>query len=251
MNTQCPHCQTIFRVTAAHLNVAQGYVRCNICHNIFNATNQLIKQESPAETTLEAVQINDDEIKSDLYQEDEIPELLREDIYEPLPSRSWKSFFLWGIVVILMSALLVGQSMWFWQRDKVLQHPQIRPWLEKFCYTFLCVLPPTQDLSSFYMKQHVSQIHPKLKDVIQFEATFTNTATFPQPYPDLQLTFEDSNGKPLAQRRFKPSEYLLTVPHPNQQMLAKALVHIKLELADMNKIVEDDKLVEGYHFEFY
>ena len=248
MQTQCPHCQTIFRVTAAHLNVAQGHVRCSHCRNIFNATTQLIKQLSD-DTASESFQIDTDN-KSE-FQEDDIPELLQEDIYEAPRGRSWKSFFFWGIMVILLSATFAGQAMWFWQRDQILQHPQIRFWLDRFCYSFLCTLPPTRDLKSFYMQEHVAQIHPDMKDVIQFEATFLNQAFFSQPYPDLQLTFEDSNNNPFAQRRFKPSEYLPVPPQKNQQMRPQASVHIRLELIDMNTIIEEDKVMEGYRFEFF
>ncbi len=250
MHTQCPHCQTIFKVTAAHLNVAQGHVRCSYCRNIFNASNQLVR-ELPDEIISEPFQTNND-IKSELLQEDDVPELLLEDIYEvPSNNRTWKSFIGWAIVVILMAVILGGQGLWFWQRDKILQHPDVRPWLVRFCHTFLCVLPVTRDLQSFYMQQHVSQVHPELKNVIQFEATFINEATFSQPHPDLQLTFENSNGNAFAQRRFKPFEYLPTNSNLNQQMRPKASVYIKLELMDMNKIIEDGKLVEGYHFDFF
>lgn len=36
--TQCPHCQTTFRVTAAQLQAAAGAVRCGSCQHLFDAT---------------------------------------------------------------------------------------------------------------------------------------------------------------------------------------------------------------------
>ena len=36
MQTQCPHCDTRFRVTDAQLTIADGMVRCGICEHVFN-----------------------------------------------------------------------------------------------------------------------------------------------------------------------------------------------------------------------
>ncbi|MHC8365026.1 DUF3426 domain-containing protein [Pseudomonas sp. ZT5P21] len=42
--TQCPHCQTSFRVSHAQLSVARGVVRCGSCLQVFNAAKQLLAQ---------------------------------------------------------------------------------------------------------------------------------------------------------------------------------------------------------------
>ena len=241
MHAQCPHCQTIFRVTAAHLNIAQGHVRCSHCRTIFNATNYLLSQ-LPKQVVAKQSEQSDD------FQEEDVPELLEEEIYEE--GRSWSSFFFWALMVIIFGAILAGQYVWYWQPDKVLQHQEVRPWLEKICYNFLCELPPTYDTASFLMQEHIAQVHSEVDNAIQFEATFTNTAGFPQPYPYLQLTFEDHNGKSLAQRNFTPTEYLQHTLTNGQQMRPQASVHIKLELSDMADFIEGNIVVAGYHFEF-
>lgn len=41
MYTQCPHCQTCFRIAEAHLTAAKGMVRCGSCQSIFDATAHL------------------------------------------------------------------------------------------------------------------------------------------------------------------------------------------------------------------
>ncbi|AIG04565.1 MJ0042 family finger-like domain-containing protein [Pseudomonas fluorescens] len=46
--TQCPHCQTRFRVSHAQLSVARGVVRCGSCLQVFNAARQLLEQRAPA-----------------------------------------------------------------------------------------------------------------------------------------------------------------------------------------------------------
>ena len=37
MQTQCPHCRTRFRVTETQVNIADGFVRCGVCTEVFNA----------------------------------------------------------------------------------------------------------------------------------------------------------------------------------------------------------------------
>ena len=44
--TQCPHCQTSFRVNHNQLSVARGVVRCGACLQVFNAARQLLEQSA-------------------------------------------------------------------------------------------------------------------------------------------------------------------------------------------------------------
>jgi predicted Zn finger-like uncharacterized protein len=47
--TQCPHCQTSFRVSHTQLSVARGVVRCGSCLQVFNAAKQLLEQHAGKE----------------------------------------------------------------------------------------------------------------------------------------------------------------------------------------------------------
>jgi predicted Zn finger-like uncharacterized protein len=50
MLTQCPNCQTTFRVTSEVLRVAEGQVRCGRCQTQFNALERLIDENDAGET---------------------------------------------------------------------------------------------------------------------------------------------------------------------------------------------------------
>ena len=39
MQTECPHCHTVFRINEADLHLADGQVRCGHCLAIFTADN--------------------------------------------------------------------------------------------------------------------------------------------------------------------------------------------------------------------
>src|SRR5262245_157561 len=48
MLTQCPNCQTTFRVTTEILRVADGQVRCGRCQTQFDALERLINENEAA-----------------------------------------------------------------------------------------------------------------------------------------------------------------------------------------------------------
>ncbi len=58
--TQCPHCQTSFRVSHAQLSVARGVVRCGACLQVFNAARQLLPAFTPQPSQAKAVEDDDD-----------------------------------------------------------------------------------------------------------------------------------------------------------------------------------------------
>lgn len=45
--TQCPHCQTRFRINRAQLDAARGAVRCGSCLQVFNAAKHLVERPTP------------------------------------------------------------------------------------------------------------------------------------------------------------------------------------------------------------
>ncbi len=68
MQTQCPHCDTRFRVTESQVNIAGGFVRCSVCKEVFNAFEvaeqhehqpSLLDQENSENETLAADFDND------------------------------------------------------------------------------------------------------------------------------------------------------------------------------------------------
>jgi len=254
LHTQCPRCQTIFRINATHLNIAQGQVRCSRCRHVFNANDFLVKELPKKEKTPQPVttqtELNENtEDFSEELLESEFPELLKEDYSDR--GRSWKSLFFWLLASLIFMGFLFSQYLWFAHRDLVLQNAQVRPWLERFCNVFLCTLPTTSDLNQFEMQEQSIRIDSSTTPhIMQVNAIFINRASFPQPYPVLQLTFQDTNGKPIAQRRFQPTEYL-RLAYITEEIKPQMPIHIKLELVDIEVPVADGGVVKGYVFDFF
>ncbi len=241
MHTQCPRCQTIFRISTTHLNIAQGQVRCSRCRHVFNANDYLVKELPKTVQSTTEIETTEDFLEESL----ESDLLLKEE------GRSWKSLFFWLLVSLLFIGVLFSQYLWFVHRDRVLQNEHVRPWLERFCNVFLCTLPVTRDVSQFEMQvAPVVQKHPTVPNAIQVDATFVNRAPFPQPYPVVQLTFQNTGGQPIAQRRFQPTEYL-RIPQVTDEMRPNGSIHIRLELVDIEVPVEENNTIKGYVFDFF
>ncbi|MOA50305.1 hypothetical protein D3C78_1733040 [compost metagenome] len=64
------------------------------------------------------------------------------------------------------------------------------------------------------------------------DAIIYNRAPFAQPFPLLELRFEDINGQSLASRRFKPGEYLAGELAGQTDMPPQTPIHIALEILD-------------------
>lgn len=58
MQTQCPHCETRFRVTESQINTADGFVRCSVCKQVFNAF-EVAEQHDLQKSLLDQAHIED------------------------------------------------------------------------------------------------------------------------------------------------------------------------------------------------
>jgi len=89
MQTQCPQCETRFRLTEVQLNAAEGNVRCGLCDEVFNAQHtespkediklpEIIQKESEQDTSLTAddnTDVTPDETQSSNGGNDNVIEL--------------------------------------------------------------------------------------------------------------------------------------------------------------------------------
>jgi hypothetical protein len=133
---------------------------------------------------------------------------------------------------ILLLAMTLGlQWVWF-NRTTVAANADWRPLLEEFCAVLHCELPMRTDLSQLAIINRDVRQHPVESKALLINAEFENQAGFPQPYPFFEVSFIDSNGSPVAMRRFSPAEYLDEAVDITQGMAAQAPVQVVLEVMD-------------------
>ncbi|QQZ31054.1 DUF3426 domain-containing protein [Thiothrix subterranea] len=205
MYTQCNHCNAIFRVTMKELTAAQGLLRCGECDNIFDAMKSL-SQTLPEERrfaklgTAAAADFAD------------IPPPLHPNqaVSRPRPQWSWprgiSRFWLQAILGIL--ALLLLLQVLYSSRHWLAQQSLTATLTRQVCDLIGCNLTQPRDIGKINLLSRNIYSHPNTPKVLTISASIQNDATFPQPYPLIEISFLDKNNKVMALRRFPPEEYI-------------------------------------------
>lgn len=142
----------------------------------------------------------------------------------------WRAF-LWLLLCLLAAAGLVAQYLYF-NFVPLARQPQWRPWFEQFCPQIGCTLPSRSDMTLLKSSNLTVRSHPNQASALLVDAIIYNQAEYPQPFPLLELRFEDMNGLVLAQRSFRPAEYLGGELAGASDMLPQTPIHIALEIVD-------------------
>ena len=139
----------------------------------------------------------------------------------------------WWVPFALLSgaALLIAQVLYF-QFDAWAKDPQIRPVYEWLCPRVHCELPVMRALEAIYPKNLVVRALPDAPGTLLVDALIVNQATFPQPFPVLEIRFSSLAGSLVAARRFRPEEYLAGELAGGALMPSLTPVHVALRISD-------------------
>jgi len=219
MQAECPNCHTLFRITEAQLDIADGMVRCGFCKDVFDAR---VKNNSHHNNTqrdaLENKQREDTQqakISKRIEAEDEsffygepndiVPDKLRaESIARPYSTTATVS---WSLAILVLIAALATEFLWFNQPELLLDQ-RLTPITAKLCELTDCERRQLRDASQIEMISRNVYTHPNEKDALMISTTLVNHAAYAQPFPDVQIDFSNVRGEMLASRRFIPEEYL-------------------------------------------
>ena len=150
----------------------------------------------------------------------------------PHKKRAW----LWGIFTLLLALILFGQIAYFFRAEIAARMPGTKPVLLKYCELLNCTvsLPQKSDLMS--IESSSLEADPGNAAQITLNTLLRNRATYPLAYPNLELTLNDRQDKPVARRTFKPADYLPPLENeqtglqPNHELSLKLL----LDTTDLN-----------------
>lgn len=118
----------------------------------------------------------------------------------------------WVIAVVIVLALLLALQLLLADRARLAGDAHWRPLLLALCAPLRCELPPWREPAAFTLVQRDVRQHPTRPGALRVSATFRNDARWSQPWPRLDLTLSDANGRPAGQRSFKVQEYLGGAP---------------------------------------
>jgi predicted Zn finger-like uncharacterized protein len=222
MYSQCPECLTVYALRAEALVPGCGCVRCGHCDHVFNALATLAEHLPPEPFRLLAVH----ELEQAPMRIDQA--IFRPPPLEPLPeaedftqlvfapkfvraTRAPRRWWGWTIICAVLLLGLAGQLAWA-KREDLIADPTIGPMLQHACATLGCHLPLVADVADLHLLARNVQAHPKIPGALLITANVRNDASFAQPYPVVNITLSDADGKRLAMRRFRPQEYVGEMP---------------------------------------
>lgn len=237
MFTSCSNCLRQYRIHAEQLVAARGQVRCGYCGTQFNALERLT--DTPVPTAMlrtenvkkEVEYIAPAYIETDLSADEEpqfdIPEILQEKTREP--ASIWSRLF-WSFATLVLILAIIIQAGWF-NRDELLRlYPEIKPWAQQLCDRLQCELIRQYKTSDIKLLNRDVRLHPKYADTLLVNATMANRSKKVQPFPGIQFSLFDTNGKMIASRKFNPEEYLDNSIDIKNGMPANQPVHFVLEV---------------------
>jgi predicted Zn finger-like uncharacterized protein len=144
---------------------------------------------------------------------------------------SWGKRLLWSLLALIAALTLAGQYVAY-HFDELARQDAYRPWFQQFCPVVGCEVPSKVDIALIKSSNLVVRSHPQFSGALIVDAIIYNRAPFSQPFPLLELRFADLDGKLIASRRFKPSEYLSGDLAGQTDMPPQTPIHIALDILD-------------------
>lgn len=257
--TLCPHCDTRFKIAEAQLEAHQGMVRCGHCLQAFDARPGFIPdQPSPQ---LELPILDEPAAKNE---PPEIPHgglldfnrpvtaadkpvaltlaeqvaIVQDEDEDNRPSPHAYRRWPWAVTAFLLLLMLLAQAAYFFRADLAARLPGLKPALTGYCKLLGCSVPLPQKPDLMSIESSDLEADPSHVNQITLNALLRNRAPYAQAFPNLELTLNDTQDKPLARRIFKPKDYLPPLENEQTGLLPNRELSIKLHLntADLRPI---------------
>ncbi len=113
-----------------------------------------------------------------------------------------------GLFFLFVSMGLTGY-FYIYRTEITTAVPGTRPYLERFCAIFSCVVPYPQDITLLSIESSDLLVDPKKQpDIAKLIATIRNHAPFSQALPALKLTLTDIHNQVVASHIYTAGDYL-------------------------------------------
>ena len=249
--TQCPTCSTRFRVTQDQLDAYHGMVRCGRCEAVFNAIENLyddgpspqldlpiMLDEAPDQPDLTS-EIAEAEAALMAAESFELPAADQESPEQDMDAATEEDEFLapkkrpgwpWALASMLLLLAFLAQGAYFFRVELAARLPGLKPALVDYCGLLDCQITLPRDADLISIDSSDLEADPDHASVITLTATLRNHAPYSQTYPNLELTLNDINDKPVGRRTFIPAEYLPKGADQKLGLAGKRELNISLNL---------------------
>jgi len=160
-----------------------------------------------------------------------VPHVLREDL-ESLHGTSAPLVRHTGLwLVAVLGLLTLGfQYLWFAPEDLSRRFPQVGSAVESFCLQVGCMTRAERAPQLIRVLSRDVRAHPRYEGALLVTATFSNAASWAQPFPGLRFTLYDVSGSTIAARTFSPAQYLAGVLPADAPLPPGQPVQVALEM---------------------
>ena len=255
MQTECPHCHTIFRLHESDLKLANGQVRCGHCLAIFVAdvlsdtTDDDVSTEINIQDTVADIE-SAEKFPDDTFSTNEehvIADVIPPELRAETRKKKSKFGFIGNtlLTIAILISITAGVAQYaYYNRATLIKITELRPWFEKACALANCSLPEAKDTKLFLLSSKNIFTHPNVDNGLMISATLINQATFTQAFPIIELRFANVRGETIAARRFTASEYLNIPENQVSKIQPDTPVSFTLEIKDPG-----DEMI-SYEFDF-
>lgn len=158
-----------------------------------------------------------------------------EDEPEEQPPAPGKLLWPWVAGSALLTFVLLAQAAHFFRVGIAAHMPALKPALVAWCQPLGCEVPLPRNTELMGIESSDLEADPAHDNLITLHALLRNRASYAQAFPDLELTLNDMDDKPLARRVFRPADYLPPVEkeqvglQPNHELVVK----LRLDVTDL------------------
>ncbi len=241
MQSRCPSCETVFRLTEDQAGATSGIMQCGICHHYFNAFSSCVDAagHNSGSYPLKDALV---EKSRDLAAKDLLTSL-KNAYTRPHPGAPWWTTALWSLLILLGLAAILTQLAWF-HRENLSAREELRPYVLAACERLPCELRQKVDLEQIELLGRDVRSHPAIKGALLITATIINHADFEQPYPKVGLQLSGLTGEIITRRYFQPAEYL------KKDYQKSSLMDIDVPITMIMEVVDPGKEAVSYRFDF-
>ena len=230
--TVCPHCNTRFKITKAQLEAHHGMVRCGHCLLAFDTNPNFTPDQLDLQLELpildKTVTTRDSKmaVLQPMTLAEQVPFVKDGGNEHQYSRRAWP----WVVASLFLLLTLIAQSVYFFRVDLAATLPGLKPALVGYCRILGCTVPLPQHTDLISIESSELEADPANASQISLNALLRNHAPYAQAFPNLELTLNDFQDKPLARRTFTPANYLPPAESETTGMLPNHEISVKLHL---------------------
>lgn len=213
LTTHCPQCATAFLVSEDQLELAQGWVRCGVCQEVFMAQAhtaapvvQAVVQEEPLLHRQESMALVEAGAQSTVVSSNALADPVAVPISQQqsvsTPSKAHYRRASKGAIVILIG-VLAAQLGFDLYRGLADSQPTFAFWLQSLCPPSRCALRQSSALGI-----DDSSLTSAGSNAFHLKAMISNRSGLTLEAPSLALTLTDAADEVLARKIYSPKEWV-------------------------------------------